>query len=312
MLSVSQLFIYPVKSLGGISVDHAVVTNTGLQYDRKWMLVDDSMRCITQRELPSLALLQAEITGEGLKIYHKLHNEEFILIPFLTGTGKRHFVQIFDDITEAIFVNAEADNWFSKMLSVKCRLVYMPDSIKRLVDEKYAKDNEVTGFADAFPFLIIGQASLRDLNCRLVQALPMNRFRPNIVFTGGKPYQEDIMEHFTISGINFYGVKLCARCIIPTINQNTAHKLKEPLKTLATYRQKNNKIYFGQNLLAAGTGTLSIGDVLEIKKVNASDALSFKHCYKRAYKKAPQSGTHLNQTVLPETILKSKSAKGPS
>src|SRR6185312_14229953 len=101
----------------------------------------------------------------------------------------------------------KADEWFSKMLSVNCRLVYMPDSIQRFVDEKYARNGEITGFADAFPFLIIGQASLDDLNNRLAEALPINRFRPNIVFTGGKPYEEDVMEHFIINGINFYGVK---------------------------------------------------------------------------------------------------------
>jgi len=271
MLSISQLFIYPVKSLGGISVMSAVVTDTGFEYDRKWMLVDDNMRCITQRELPSMALLQVEITDAGLKVYYKLDNEVCIVIPFVTVTDTRHSVQIFDDTTEAVLVSAEADSWFSEVLSVKCRLVFMPGSIKRRVDEKYAKNNEITGFADAFPFLIIGEASLIDLNSRLTECLPINRFRPNIVFTGGKPYQEDVMEQFIISDINFYGVKLCARCIIPTINQNTAQKLKEPLKTLATYRQKNNKIYFGQNLLADGTGKLTIGDAIEIKKINVSD-----------------------------------------
>ena len=270
MLSISQLFIYPVKSLGGISVDSAIVTNTGFKYDRKWMLVDKNMRCITQRGSPSLALLQVELTDEGLKIYHKLHIEKYTLIPFLTGTHTRFSVHIFDDTCEAVFVSAKADEWFSKMLAVNCRLVYMPDSIQRFVDKKYAKGNDITGFADAFPFLILGQSSLNDLNSRLKGALPINRFRPNIVFTGGKPYEEDIMEYFTINNIGFYGVKLCARCVIPTIDQDTGRKFKEPLKTLATYRQKDNKIYFGQNLLADNTGKVTVGDTIEIKKISVN------------------------------------------
>ena len=146
----------------------------------------------------------------------------------------------------------------------------MPDSIQRFVDKKYAKGNDITGFADAFPFLILGQSSLNDLNSRLKGALPINRFRPNIVFTGGKPYEEDVMEYFTINNIGFYGVKLCARCVIPTIDQDTGRKFKEPLKTLATYRQKDNKIYFGQNLLADNTGKIRVGDTIKIKKISVN------------------------------------------
>src|SRR4030095_3954778 len=103
------------------------------------------------------------------------------------------------------------DEWFTEMLSFKCRLVYMPETSRRKVDEIYARDSEITAFSDGFPILLIGQSSLDDLNSRLTESLPMDRFRPNIVFTGGEPYEEDAMEHFVINEIDFFGVKLCSR-----------------------------------------------------------------------------------------------------
>jgi uncharacterized protein YcbX len=271
MLAVSQLFIYPVKSLGGISVSSAMVTENGFQHDRRWMLVDKNLRFLTQREFPSMALLQVEFTNTGLRVYHKEKVNCSIIIPFIPESTECFTVQIFDDTCEAVFANPSADKWFTEMLNIDCRLVFMPDTFQRFVDKKYAFHNETTGFADAFPFMIIGQASLDDLNKKLPEALPINRFRPSIVFTGGEPYEEDLLKSFMIHGISFYGVKLCARCVIPTINQDNANKSKEPLKTLALYRQKNNKIYFGQNLLAVGTGTISIGDSIEILEINQSE-----------------------------------------
>ncbi len=271
MLAVSQLFIYPIKSLGGIYVSSALVTQTGFQYDRRWMLVDKKLRFLTQREFPSMALLQVELTKTGLKVYHKEKTDCSIVIPFLPASVEPVTVQIFDETCEAVFADSNADKWFTEMLTIECRLVFMPDTFKRFIDKKYAAHNETTGFADAFPFLIIGEASLNDLNKRLPDPLPINRFRPNIVFAGGKPYEEDLLKNFMIHGINFYGVKLCARCVIPTINQANANKSKEPLKTLALYRQKNNKIYFGQNLLAVGKGTVSIGDSIEVLELNQAE-----------------------------------------
>lgn len=273
MLTVSELFIYPIKSLGGISISFAKVTDRGFGYDRRWMLVDANNRFITQRELPAMALLQVELAVEGLKIYHKKSIHSKITIPFIPVGGEEVTVQIFEDYCKAIFVNEIADVWFSQMLSVKCRLVYMPDSSKRFVDKKYAGKNEITGFADAYPFLIIGQSSLDDLNTRLRNPLPVNRFRPNIVFTGGSPYQEDNMEHFTINDVSFYGVKLCERCVITTVNQDNSIKSKEPLRTLATYRRKGNKIYFGQNLLSKGDGLIKVGDRIEV--MQAKDENNF-------------------------------------
>jgi uncharacterized protein YcbX len=277
MLAVSQLFIYPVKSLGGISVSSALVSETGFQYDRRWMLVDKNLRFLTQREFPSMALLQVELTKTGLKVYHKVKTNCYIMIPFTPESAEPVIVQIFEETCEAVFADSKADKWFTEMLAIDCRLVFMPDTFKRFVDKKYATHNETTGFADAFPFMLIGQASLDDLNKRLFDVLPVNRFRPNIVFTGGEPYQEDLLKKFMIHGINFYGAKLCARCVIPTINQDNANRSKEPLKTLALYRRKNNKIYFGKNLLAVGTGKINIGDPIEVLEITQSEEFHSNH-----------------------------------
>ena len=162
-------------------------------------------------------------------------------------------------------MDKNADEWFSRMLSLPCRLVYMPESSQRKVDPNYAH-GEITSFSDGYPLLLIGQASLDDLNNRLAQKITMERFRLNIVFTGGAPYEEDEMAAFNIAGITFYGVKPCARCVIPTIDLSTGEKGKEPLKTLSGYRQRNNKIYFGQNLLFrnAGPAHISLGDAITL------------------------------------------------
>lgn len=157
------------------------------------------------------------------------------------------------------------------MLGISCRLVYMPDETSRITDQRYTPENSITSFSDAYPFLIIGQASLDDLNNRLTEPLPMNRFRPNIVYSGGLPYQEDAMHTFNIGDITFHGVKLCARCIMTTIDQQTAIKYKEPLKTMARYRFKNNKIMFGQNLVHEGLGEIKIGDELHVLKLNSDE-----------------------------------------
>lgn len=244
MYTISQLFIYPVKSLGGIEVTEAHLTDRGLRYDRRWMLVDGNNQFLTQREHPEMCLLQTAIQDNELIVYDKNNPEDNIHVvlqpPPVSATIP---VQVWDDACNAQLVSNAADAWFSAKLSMQCRLVYMPDSEKRKVDPEYAGENDITSFSDGYPLLIIGQASLDDLNSRLAKPLSINRFRPNIVFTGGKPHDEDIMAHVKINNIDLYGVKLCARCTITTINQATAEKAKEPLKTLATYRMKNNKIY---------------------------------------------------------------------
>ena len=264
--TVSALYIYPVKSLGGFNVTEALVTARGFQHDRRWMLVDKDGKFITQRKLPVMALLQTAITTEGLFVYHKQTPEKNISIPFLSSPAGIRKVQVWND--ECLAWRYEDDtisDWFSEMLAMECELVYMPDETSRLVDTGYAKKQEITSFADAFPFLIIGQSSLDELNAKLPEPLPMDRFRPNIVFTSGFPHEEDNWKHFTINEIDFYGVKTCARCVITTIDQQTSIPGREPLKTLASYRAVGNKVKFGMNLLHKGKGIIRTKDIIEIK-----------------------------------------------
>jgi len=272
MLQVSELYIYPIKSLAGIPVKKALVTSRGFEHDRRWLLVDENNCFITQREHYQMALLQVAIEDKGLRTTHKVSRKSLFIPFYVPGHEyEQAMVKIWDDTCAAEFVSAEADKWFTEILGIKCRLVYMPDSTLRIVDQKYAHEDSITSFADAYPFLLIGQASLDDLNSRLTEELPMNRFRPSIVFTGGEPFDEDLYGHFTINGIDFYGVKLCARCVMTTVNQDTAIKGKEPLKTLAKYRFKNNKILFGQNLIHEGAGEISVGDELVVLQENVEE-----------------------------------------
>jgi len=258
------LFIYPVKSLAGIELMSVPLTDRGPQYDRRWMLVDSNNQFFTQREYPLMSLLQTAIEGDHLLIYHKNDLADKLSVDLQPSPAITTKVKVWDDECEAQFVSEIADEWFSRQLSTPCRLVYMPDSERRKVDEKYAHENEITSFSDGYPLMIIGQASLDDLNSRLTEQLPMNRFRPNIVFTGGEPYDEDAMEQVRINDINLFGVKLCGRCTITTINQADSTKGKEPLKTLAGYRMRNNNVYFGQNLLFSQPGMLNVGDTIEV------------------------------------------------
>ena len=263
MLAISGLYIYPIKSLAGIEVKEAQLTGRGFQHDRRWMLVDNENRFLTQREFSQMALLQVGLAIDGLVVSHKINGNN-IHIPFLPESTETGIVTVWDSTCIGQFVSNAADIWFTSMLGKPCRLVYMPDTSTIPVDTGYAKHDEITSFSDGYPFLLVGQASLDDLNSRLSEPLPINRFRPNIVFTGGGPFLEDRMAHFTIGQNHFYGVKLCGRCPITTINQDTATKSKEPLKTLATYRSKNNKVYFGQNLLHKGEGLLRVGDIINV------------------------------------------------
>jgi uncharacterized protein YcbX len=273
MLTVSELYIYPIKSLGGIALNTASLTDRGFEYDRRWMLVDADNHFLSQREVNTMALLKVQLTEPGLLVQNSSIAGAEYLIPFEPQTSETVMVTVWSNHCRAQRVSDAADAWFSQQLGLPCKLVYMPTTTRRLVDGRYAHNKEITSFSDGYPLLLISQASLDDLNNRLPAPVPMNRFRPNIVFKGGTAFLEDSMKEFEINGITFFSVKPCARCVITTIDQQTAEKAKEPLKTLSTYRMKNNKIYFGQNLLYQGTGVICVGDTITIHEQKIVEAL---------------------------------------
>ncbi len=265
-LYLSELYVYPIKSLGGVRLDSAAVEARGLQHDRRWMLVDAHNQFLTQRKYSQMALLKTEIGETGLRITAPDMGE--LRVPYGTHTGEKLNVTVWDDTCPALTVGTEADRWFTEAIGFSCRLVYMPPDTVRPVDERYALSNDAVSFADAYPFLVIGEASLADLNARLAEPVPMNRFRPNFVVRGAAPFAEDTWAHFRIGESYFYGVKPCARCVMTTIDQETAQKGREPLRTLATYRAANQKIYFGQNTLYADQGTrVAVGDPVEVLRL---------------------------------------------
>ena len=266
-LRLSEIWIYPIKSLGGISVTSSLVTKRGLEHDRRWMLVDEDGRFLTQRKFPEMALLQVEIIENGLNVYHKLKRDRTLKIAFDAKPLESLNVQVWDDECDAYTVSEAANEWFSEVLNQKCRLVYMPDDSLRQLDKRYAKDGDITGFSDGYPILIIGESALDYLNGKLEESVPMNRFRPNLVFKGGEPNEEDNWKDFRIGEAEFYGVKPCARCVVTTINQDNAVTGKEPLKTLATYRRVGKKVLFGQNVIPKSVGeNININDVINVLK----------------------------------------------
>lgn len=267
--TISEIWIYPIKSLAGIRLKKTIVKQKGLQYDRRWMLVDTEGRFLTQREHPKMALFSVAITNGHLVISSQLKGTDavaqFIKLDLNTEvSGNFLKVNIWDDDVEAVEVNPEYSAWFSKQLNIECRLVFFPEENRRDADPDYAKNKEQVSLADGYPFLIIGQSSLDELNKKLNEPVSIRRFRPNFVFTEGLPHEEDSWRNFTIGSVSFEGVKPCSRCVLITVNPETGETGAEPLKQLSTYRKKNSKVYFGENLLARSYGEVNEGDVIEI------------------------------------------------
>lgn len=263
MLRLSEIYIYPIKSLGGISLASSTAEERGLKYDRRYLLVDENGIFLTQRDIPQMALLKLSLTESGFRVLNT-KNDLYLNIPLEPTSKERVKVKIWNDVCSAVQVSQEADIWFSNALNKKCSLVYMPDGEKRIVEKKIFSKNHIVSFADAYPYLIIGQSSLDDLNSRLEFPLPMNRFRPNFVFSGGNPYIEDDWKNFKIGEVQFKAVKPCARCMIITTNQDTAEVGHEPLKTLASYRKIDAKVMFGMNVVCNKTGIVSVNQKITI------------------------------------------------
>jgi uncharacterized protein YcbX len=239
------------------------VDEFGLRYDRRFMVVDRSGEFLSQRDHPRLSLVVPSIGKDVLQV--EAPGMPGLKVPLPPVAAVTTQVTVWKDSCAANWLGKAPALWFSEFLAESCSLVYMPDETVRPADPAYDPLGSRVSFADAFPFLLISEESLADLNQRLAEPLPMNRFRPNLVVAGAEPFEEDRWTRIEVGGITFRIVKPCSRCVITTTDQDTAIRGKEPLRTLATYRSVRGKVMFGQNVVHEGRGRLSVGDPVILK-----------------------------------------------
>lgn len=262
--TLSAIILYPVKSLAGINVNSWPVIETGLQYDRKWMVIDNEGQFLSQRQLPSMALIKTALTDSQLIL--SAQGMGNLPLPLNPADSDTIISTVWRDQCPARHISPEADQWLSDFLQQDCRLVYHPDDIVRPVDPDYGYETDQVAFSDGFPFLIISENSLVSLNHDMQLNLPMTRFRPNLVISDCPAYAEDGWREISIGSIDFRLPKPCSRCSVPTIDPETAQTGKEPLSTLNRIRKWQNKVYFGQNALHNRNGTLTVGDAVQVKR----------------------------------------------
>ncbi len=260
-ITVSDLSIYPVKSCHGVKLASSQVGSFGLDNDRRWMVVDENGVMLTQRKISKMCLIHVELSEQGITLNKLSHESLFIHYPL---EKNKVTVKVWLDQCQAYDAGEAAALWLSEALSVKCRLVYFPEDEFRQVDLDYANTGDKTAFSDGFPLLLISEASLNDLNSRLKTPVSMQRFRPNIVVSGCLPFAEDNWKKIRIGDIVFRIVKPCSRCVIPNVNIETGVRESEPIKTLSSYRKRDRKIYFGQNVIANSSGKIETGMSVEI------------------------------------------------
>ncbi len=284
MPTISELFVYPIKSCAGIALNEARLLATGLEYDRYWMVTDPDGTMLTQRAYPRLALITVEIGQHELLI--RAPGMSVLRTPLdaaALGAAPKVQTVVWRDAVYGLDTGEASAAWFSAFLGVPARLLRFNPERERIVDPEYTSSvgGATTYFADGFPLLVIGQASLDDLNVRLnskgAPSIPIDRFRPNVVLTGLEAYEEDYIESLNVDGtqgqdVQLQLVKLCSRCPMPTVDQAKGAPdpdwPNEPTDTLSTYRanpQRNGALTFGNNaVVARGAGAwLRVGQEVE-------------------------------------------------
>jgi len=265
MPRISALFIYPVKSARGTPVEAIELDERGATGDRRWMVVDDGGVFVSQREEPRMALVTAALTPSGLQL--DAPGMTSLEVPRPPHGAEAIRGAVWDGECQVLVADDAANRWISTFLSGSYRLVFQPDDAVLPMLAKYA--GSITGprriaFTDGSPLLLIGQASLVDLNTRLPSPLPMNRFRPNIVIDGADAYEEDTWTRVEVAGVLLELAKQCPRCVTTTVDQATGARSDEPLRTLATYRKVGSNVMFGQNVAHHRPGRLSVGDDVRV------------------------------------------------
>lgn len=266
---VSSLFVYPVKSCGGVSCAELRFDRRGPRLDRRWMVVDLDGKFLTQRQNPKLAGIQPKLTLEDFtreepELSVSAQGMEELRLPF--EPHSRTTVQVWGFSGPAWDLGDEGATWFSDAIGQSCRLVRFADDVTRQTSQRHTSQASEVAFADGYPALLVSIESLRELNRRLPQPVPMNRFRPNVVVRDVQPFAEDTWATVHADNITLSVVKPCERCVITTIDQLTRASGKEPLKTLGQFRRQGGAVVFGQNCVHHAEGVLRVGDRLRVDR----------------------------------------------
>ncbi len=264
MPTLARIFIHPIKSTRGLPLTQARVEPLGLEHDRRWMLVRPDGSFITGRESPSLVRVSAVPTDGGLHL--SAPDQPDLRVQAPPADAPRLEVTIWNDRCSAARAGEAADRWFSQYLGEPTTLVYVDARMERQVDPTYAGPEDQVGFADGFPLLLLSRASVDELNRRLPQPIKAENFRPNLVVEGCEPFAEDGWRRLRVGEVELEIVKPCARCVFTTVDPLTGVKARsgEPLRTLATFRRKDGKVMFGQNVLVRRPGMIRVGDPIEL------------------------------------------------
>jgi len=265
-MTVASIHVYPVKGAAGITLDAAELDRTGFRHDRRWMVIGPDGCFVSQRQVARLCLVKPRFEDDALVL--SAPGMPDVPVPLVPERATKRDVRVWSDDVPALVHGGEVQDWLTAFLATDAGgpldLAYFPEESERPVREGYGNPDDRVAFADAFPFLLIGEGSLADLNRRLLargaDPLPMNRFRPNLVVAGTTPYEEDGWRQVRIGDVSFRVVKAAGRCVVTTTDQATAAVGTEPLATLAKYRKEGKAVLFGQYLVHDGGGTVRKGD----------------------------------------------------
>ncbi len=267
---LAGLYVYPVKSLGGMAVEQWPVEPRGLVFDRRWMVVSPEGMFLTQRELPQMARIRAHVAWEDAlagrpELTLVDDRGEMVRVAPPEPDRPRLWVSVWDDEVAALWVDPQADAWLQERLRVPCRLVFFPEDEHRALSRRYGRPGEGTWFADAYPVLVLTQASVEDLARRVGRPLEVERFRPNVVVAGAPAYAEDAWSRLVIGGVPVRMTRSCARCSIVTVDPRTGRRTdEEPLATLARYRKEGDRVLFGRYGVPEATGVWQVGMPVEV------------------------------------------------
>jgi uncharacterized protein YcbX len=263
-LTISSINVYPVKSTAGQLQERARVEGRGLEHDRRWMVIDAGGEFVTGREVPALVRIRATPRKSGLTLEAPGVDPLFVAD---AGGAEPLTVTVWRDRVEARRVDRAADAWLQSVLGIPCALVRMPETTRRTVDPEHGAPGDTVSFADGYPLLLIGDASLADLNTRAPAPVEMARFRPNLTVSGSAAFAEDGWRRIRVGTVQFEAPKACDRCVMTTVDPRTGIKDEalEPLRTLSTYRRDRARgILFGVNLIPRGEGEIALGDSVEV------------------------------------------------